>query len=78
MLASVSFCCYFFAWFQYGARGGMAEWLKAAVLKTVIGVSLSGVRIPLPPPAKSDESKKVAMERWLSGRKHVLAKDATG
>src|SRR5689334_17288802 len=30
--------------------GGMAEWLKAAVLKTVSGVTRSGVRIPLPPP----------------------------
>ncbi len=29
----------------------MAEWLKAAVLKTVNGVTRSGVRIPLPPPA---------------------------
>jgi hypothetical protein len=28
----------------------MAEWLKAAVLKTVVGVSLPGVRIPLSPP----------------------------
>ena len=31
--------------------GGMAERLKAAVLKTVSGVTHSGVRIPLPPPA---------------------------
>ena len=31
-------------------NGGMAEWLKAAVLKTVSGVTRSGVRIPLPPP----------------------------
>ena len=29
----------------------MAEWLKAAVLKTVRVERLSGVRIPLPPPA---------------------------
>ena len=28
----------------------MAEWLKAAVLKTVSGETRSGVRIPLPPP----------------------------
>jgi hypothetical protein len=33
-------------------NGGMAEWLKAAVLKTVSGVTRSGVRIPLPPPEK--------------------------
>ena len=31
-------------------RGGMAEWLKAAVLKTVRGVTPSWVRILLPPP----------------------------
>ena len=30
--------------------GEMAEWFKAAVLKTVVGVSLPGVRIPLSPP----------------------------
>ena len=30
--------------------GGMAEWLKAAVLKTVSVERRSGVRIPLPPP----------------------------
>jgi hypothetical protein len=31
--------------------GGMGEWLKPAVLKTVSGVTRSGVRIPLPPPS---------------------------
>ena len=30
----------------------MAEWLKAAVLKTVVGAILPGVRIPLSPPLK--------------------------
>src|SRR5271170_6553017 len=30
--------------------GGMGEWLKPAVLKTVSGETRSGVRIPLPPP----------------------------
>ena len=30
--------------------GGMAEWLKAPVLKTGVGASSPGVRIPLPPP----------------------------
>ena len=29
----------------------MGEWLKPAVLKTVSGVTRSGVRIPLPPPS---------------------------
>lgn len=33
--------------------GGMAERLIALVLKTSIGVSLSGVQIPLPPPRKN-------------------------
>jgi hypothetical protein len=28
----------------------MAEWFKAAVLKTAVGVSLPWVRIPLSPP----------------------------
>ena len=31
----------------------MGEWLKPAVLKTVSGVTRSGVRIPLPPPQRS-------------------------
>jgi hypothetical protein len=30
----------------------MAEWFKAAVLKTAVGVSLPWVRIPLSPPDK--------------------------
>ena len=29
----------------------MAEWFKAAVLKTVVRETVPGVRIPLPPPA---------------------------
>jgi hypothetical protein len=40
--------------FGYNYCGGMAEWLKAAVLKTVSGVSRSGVRIPLPPPTHTE------------------------
>ena len=32
----------------------MAEWLKATVLKTVVGVSLPWVRIPLSPPQMHD------------------------
>src|SRR5439155_10385399 len=35
---------------RYFESGGMAERSKAAVLKTVSGVTHSGVRIPLPPP----------------------------
>ena len=34
------------------ARGGMCERLKQAVLKTALGESPTGVRIPLPPPSK--------------------------
>ena len=30
--------------------GSVAEWFKAAVLKTAVGVSLPWVRIPLSPP----------------------------
>ncbi len=33
--------------------GGVAEWSNAAVSKTVIGASLSRVRIPPPPPVFS-------------------------
>ena len=40
----------------------MAEWLKAAVLKTVSGVTRSGVRIPLPPP------RNFASKRCIVGR----------
>jgi hypothetical protein len=36
--------------FRHLQVGGMAEWLKAAVLKTVRGVTPSWVRILLPPP----------------------------
>ena len=32
--------------------GGVAEWLKAPVLKTGNGATRSGVRIPPPPPHK--------------------------
>jgi hypothetical protein len=35
---------------MYDGIGGMAEWLKAAVLKTVELERVPGVRIPLPPP----------------------------
>ena len=31
-------------------KGGVAEWLKAAVLKTVERLRVPGVRIPPPPP----------------------------
>jgi len=33
-----------------GRRGGMGEWFKPTVLKTVELERVPGVRIPLPPP----------------------------
>ena len=39
--------------------GEMAEWLKAAVLKTVRGESLSRVRIPLSPPLTASTRRVV-------------------
>ena len=38
-------------WYPIASVGGMAEWLNAAVLKTVGRVApVPGVRIPFPPP----------------------------
>jgi hypothetical protein len=39
--------------------GGMAERLNALVLKTSIGESLSGVRIPLPPHKKLEAFREI-------------------
>jgi hypothetical protein len=36
----------------------MAEWTMATVLKTVVGASSPGVRIPLPPLKKWDADKR--------------------
>lgn len=41
-------------------HGGLAEWSKAAVLKTVVPARVPGVRIPKPPPI--DKSHKIL---WL-------------
>src|ERR1700722_16511983 len=38
--------------------GGMGEWLKPAVLKTVDGETRPGVRIPLPPPVFRQFAKR--------------------
>jgi hypothetical protein len=35
---------------DFHGLGGVAEWLKAPVLKTGNGATRSGVRIPPPPP----------------------------
>jgi hypothetical protein len=37
--------------------GGMGEWLKPAVLKTVCVERCTGVRIPLPPPEKIKDGR---------------------
>src|ERR1035438_9621920 len=47
--------------------GGMGEWLKPAVLKTVSGVTRSGVRIPLPPPGLMD-AKNLGGGIWMHVR----------
>jgi hypothetical protein len=52
----------------------MAEWLKAAVLKTVKGESSSRVRIPLSPPVKNTPLKGVIFlggERMKRGALYV-------
>ena len=38
----------------------MAEWLMAAVLKTIVPERVSGVRIPLPPPHRSPSAARLA------------------
>ncbi len=42
-------------------HGGMAEWLKAAVLKTASRAIVTGVRIPLPPPFYIFSSDRVLL-----------------
>ena len=45
----------------------MAEWLKAAVLKTASRVIVTGVRIPLPPPFDSsgeNDTMRARVLRW--------------
>jgi hypothetical protein len=50
------------------ACGEMAEWLKAAVLKTAVRETVPGVRIPLSPPVNS---------RLMSDLRHVTGWDRT-
>ena len=42
---------------QLPFRGEMAEWLKAVVSKTTVGVTPPGVRIPLSPPVPPDSNR---------------------
>ena len=42
--------------------GGVAEWLKATVLKTVRRETVSGVRIPPPPISRFAPSRTLALD----------------
>lgn len=54
--------------------GELAEWLKAVVLKTIVGVSSPGVRIPHSPPESPEKSGLFrSPARWL--RCLVIRKD---
>lgn len=46
-------------WAARGPCGGVAEWLKAHAWKACIGATLSGVRIPLPPPNFFPENSRL-------------------
>src|SRR6185437_14968086 len=46
-------------------RGQMAEWFKAAVLKTAVGASLPWVRIPLSPPNMQKKPRRTGLFRPL-------------
>jgi hypothetical protein len=49
--------------------GGVAEWLKAAVLKTVRPERVSWVRIPPPPPEFREpfNLERVPLQKWTQG-----------
>ena len=53
---------------ELATNGGMAEWTKATVLKTVMGATSSWVRIPLPPPLlgtkKARRPKSASLLFW--------------
>ena len=44
---------------QLKTYGGMPEWLIGAVLKTVVRASVPRVRIPIPPPFKTELKTKL-------------------
>jgi hypothetical protein len=52
--------CLCYVYFE--ACGEMAEWLKAAVLKTAVRETVPGVRIPLSPPDLCTLSRE---GRWV-------------
>ena len=60
--------------------GGMAEWLKAAVLKTVRGVTPSWVRILLPPPhlfaPMVERHRELECDADTTWAKHFIKGDA--
>jgi hypothetical protein len=50
------------------STGGVAEWLKAAVLKTAVGGSPPGVRIPSPPLQPGNpgaRGKRAPGQKWV-------------
>ena len=47
--------------------GGMAEWFKAMLLKSIVRETVPGVRIPLPPPRSL-----CCRENWLQSPKESL------
>ena len=53
----------------------MAEWLMAAVLKTVVPERVSGVRIPLPPPPRAARS---GWREWPPGTSDSLRSPRAG
>ena len=50
-----------------GNNGEMAEWFKAAVLKTAVGASLPWVRIPLSPPVSQPLAVRKLSLRQAAG-----------
>ena len=56
-----------YCWFKSSPdyNGGLAEWLNAPVLKTGLRESVTGVRIPEPPPR--DVAQVVAHLVWDQG-----------
>ena len=57
-----------------GRLGGVSEWSKETVLKTVGSFWASWVRIPPPPPVPCADN----LERWPSGRRRSPAKRVRG
>ena len=50
----------------------MAEWFKAAVLKTAFRVTGTGVRIPLPPPCLLSEAPSLILTSFFITEGNML------